>query len=154
MTTKTIPRCLCGLVAVLAACSSGAPKPATTGPGQPEPGSTGTAGAPAAAPAAAMGGPAELAIGDLVVDKERTVRIKGMISAIVGMRLVPPKVIFKVTDNTGTVTAVINEQAQLSEGTKVELVGTYDSVPSPTYDGPGEAPREDIFVVERHLDLP
>lgn len=152
MITKTIPKTLCGLLVVLAACSSGASKPATTGPGQPEPGAPGSAAAPA--PAAAMGGPADVAIGDLVVDKERTVRIKGTVTAVVGMRLVPPKVIFKVSDGSGTVTAVINEQVQLTEGNKFELVGTYDSVPSPTYDGPGEAPRENIFVVERHLDLP
>ena len=70
------------------------------------------------------------------------------------MRLVPPKLIFKVTDASGTVLAVINEKAQLKEGTRLELVGTYHEIPSPMYSGPGEAPKETVFEVERYIDLP
>lgn len=98
--------------------------------------------------------PDDVAIGDLTPDPARTVRVKGVLSSIVGMRLVPPKLIFKITDNSGTVLAVINERLQLSEGTNLELVGQYRSIPSPMHTGPGEAPEEAVFVVERYLDLP
>jgi hypothetical protein len=98
--------------------------------------------------------PLDRSIGALTAGEERQVRIKGRLSAIIGMRLVPPKLIFKVTDASGTVLAVINEKAQLKEGTKLELVGTYHEIPSPMYSGPGEAPKETVFEVERYLDLP
>jgi hypothetical protein len=82
------------------------------------------------------------------------VRVTGVITRILGMRLVPPKIIFNVTDNSGTVKVVINEKAQLTEGTKMELVGRYKTIPSPNHSGPGDAPTEEVFVVERFLDLP
>lgn len=150
-TTRTLTGLVLGL-ALSTGC--GAPqKPATAGPP--------TGAPPEVAPPAqaspdpsAETGPADVAIADLAPDPEREVRIKGVISSVVGMRLVPPKVILKLTDDSGTVTAVINEKAQLAEGTKMELVGKYMSVPSPMHNGPGEAPPEDVFVVERYLDLP
>jgi len=118
---------------------------------------SGSASAPPlaqASPGSAETGPADVAIADLTPDPDRDVRIKGVISSIVGMRLVPPKLILKLTDNTGTVIAVINEKVQLSEGTKMELVGRYRTAPSPMHNGPGDAPTEQVFVVERYLDLP
>ena len=98
--------------------------------------------------------PLDRSIGELSGGEVRQVRIKGVLSAIVGMRLVPPKLIFKVTDRTGTVLAVIKEKAQLKEGTKLELVGRYHEIPSPMYSGPGEAPKETVFEVDRYIDLP
>jgi len=146
---RSIEITLAGLVLMLGSCST-QQTPAPAGPGPAPAANT----APAPEPAASPDAPADVSIGDLVVDKQRVIRIKGVISAIVGMRLVPPKVIFKVTDDTGTVLVLINEKAQLSEGTRMELVGHYKSIPSPTYGGPDEAPPQNIFVVDRYLDLP
>jgi hypothetical protein len=98
--------------------------------------------------------PVELRISDLTVDPEKTVRISGTIASIEAMRLVPPKVIFKITDSTETITVLINEQVTLKEGMRIELVGRYKNIPSPSHSGPGEPPREAIFVVERFIDLP
>jgi hypothetical protein len=146
---------LLALVPQLLGCPSGAQQagpsaaPVSQPPAAPPP----VAGAPAPQPAAANA-PVDVAIADLTPDPDRVIRIKGVISSVVGMRLVPPKVILKVTDNSGTATVLINEQVQLSEGTKMELVGSYKTIPSPMYSGPGEAPTEEVFVVERYLDLP
>jgi len=96
--------------------------------------------------------PAELRIRELKVDAEKTVRIKGVISSIVGIRAMPATVVFKITDSTETITVVINEQVRLREGATIELVGKYKEVPSPTHSGAGEPPREAVFVVERYLD--
>jgi len=139
----------------LAGCSSGAQQagPASP-PATPSPPASPTAVTPTPAPSPATDAPADVAVGSLAPNPDRVVRIKGVVSSVVGMRMVPPKVILKVSDNSGTVTVVINEQAQISEGTKMELVGTYKAIPSPMYNGPGEAPTEDVFVVERYLDLP
>lgn len=134
--------------ALVSACSSPAPPPART------PSSASPVAAPAPGPEPKPAGPADVAIGELVLDAERTVRIKGVVSEVLGMRLVPPKVVFKVADQTGAVTVVINEQVQITEGTKMELVGKYGSFPSPMHSAPGEAPKESVFVVERFLDLP
>jgi hypothetical protein len=96
--------------------------------------------------------PAELRIRELTVDPAKTVRIKGVISSIVGIRAMPATVIFKITDSTETITVVINEQVRLREGATIELVGKYKEVPSPSHSGAGEPPREAVFVVERYLD--
>jgi hypothetical protein len=121
--------------------------------------SQGTAGSAAAAgtPTASEVSPdkpVELRISALTVDPGKTVRIRGTIASVLGIRLVPPKVIFKVSDSTEMVTVVINEQVTLKEGARIELVGKYRNVASPMYTGPGEAPKEAVFVVERFLDLP
>jgi hypothetical protein len=136
--------------AAMLSCGPAAP-PARTGPASPPP--------PLAREMAKPTGPSkdaplERSIGELTSGEVRQVRIKGVLSAIVGMRLVPPKLIFKVTDRTGTVLAVINEKAKLKEGTKLELVGSYHEIPSPMYSGPGEAPKETVFEVDRYIDLP
>ncbi len=98
--------------------------------------------------------PPDLRISDLTLDPDKEVRIKGQVIEIVGMRMVPPKVIFKVYDGSETVMAVINEQLQLNGGEKMELVGKYMEIPSPMHTGPDEAPKESVFVVERYLILP
>jgi hypothetical protein len=96
----------------------------------------------------------ELRISELpTVDPARTVRIRGVITSIVGIRMVPATIVFKISDSTETVTVVINERVNLREGTKIELVGRYKEVPSPTHAGPGEPPRVAVFVVDRYLDL-
>jgi hypothetical protein len=141
------------MMALFLGCSAQKPPPAT-------PEKAGTAPAQPAAPAGddapagpAADAPADVEIGSLMSDPEKVVRIKGVISKVVGMRLVPPQRILEVTDNTGTVKVVIYDEAQFTEGTKMELVGKYKPIPSPTHDGPDEAPKEPIFVVERFLDL-
>ena len=96
----------------------------------------------------------ELRVSDLTIDPDRTVRITARVESILGMRLVPPKVIFKITDSQETVTVLINDKVTLKEGMMIELVGQYKTIPSPMYTGPGEAPREAVFVVERFLDIP
>lgn len=120
---------------------------------RPEP-----APAPASRPVAVDGKrPVELKIADLVKDVDvvpaKTVRIRGVISSIVGIRMVPAKVIFKISDSSETLTVVLNERVTLKEGTRVELVGRYKKMPSPTHTGPGEPPWEAVFEVERYLDL-
>ena len=144
----SVPACLLLLALASVSCGSPASTPAAT-PAPPP-----SAAEPAAHPSERPTAPAEQAIGDLSPDPKRTVRIRGMVTQIVGLRLVPPQVIFKIQDRSGAVTAVIYEQVQLDEGKKLELVGKYHNIPAPTYTGPGEAPREDVFVVERYLDLP
>jgi len=124
-----------------------------TAPAGPAPTATPTP-APAPTPSVESTAPPDIPVGQLVPDADRVICVKGTISSIVGIRLVPPKVILKVTDDTGTVLVLINEKAQLSEGMRVELVGNYKPIPSPTYDGPGEAPLQNVFVVDRYLDLP
>ncbi len=113
---------------------------------------------PATQPAAKDGTrPLELKISDLVKDVDivpaKTVRIRGTVSSIVGIRMVPAKVVFKISDSRETLTVVINERVTLKEGTRVELVGRYKKMPSPTHTGPGEPPWEAVFEVERYLDL-
>jgi hypothetical protein len=140
------------IVLTLFGCSSTQkPQPAagpTAGGGPaPEPAAQPAADAPAA------DAPTDVEIANLVSDPEKVVRIKGVISKVVGMRLVPPQRILELTDNSGTVKVVIYDEAQFTEGTKMELVGQYKPIPSPTHDGPGEAPKEPIFVVERFLDM-
>lgn len=136
------------VMGLVSACSATASAPVKSSPpSEPE-------GAEIAQPEQpTTAGPTDVPIGEISLDPEQTIRIKGMISAVLGMRMVPPKVIFKLTDNTGTVTAIIMEQTTLSEGARMELVGVYKQIPSPMYAGPGEAPLEDVFVVERYLDL-
>ena len=121
--------------------------------GQPGGRASGEEATPSA-PERAADAPDDVAISDLVPDPGRVVRIKGVLSAVVGMRLVPPQRIFQVTDRTGAVKVVIYEEVQLKEGTRLELVGRYKAIPSPMHTGPDEAPPENIFVVERYLDLP
>ncbi len=98
--------------------------------------------------------PVELRVSDLTIDPDRTVRITARVDSILGMRLVPPKVIFKISDSQETITVLINEKVTLKEGMKIELVGHYKTIPSPMYTGPGEAPKEAVFVVDRFLDIP
>ncbi len=105
-------------------------------------------------PVASPDRPVDLRIRELVVDPGKTVRIRGIVSSIVGIRLVPPKVIFKITDSVETITVLINEQITLKEGMRIELIGKYKEIPSPAHSGAGEPPREAVFVVERYLDLP
>lgn len=149
-------RPLLGVLSLLAlvGCSSGAQQAAPASPPAAPPSSPASPPPAAVDPGPAADAPVDVPIGNLSPDPDRVVRIKGVVSSVVGMRMVPPKVILKVSDNSGTVTVVINEQTQISEGTKMELVGAYKAVPSPMYNGPGEAPTEDVFVVERYLDLP
>jgi hypothetical protein len=97
--------------------------------------------------------PVTLRIKQLQVDPAKSVRIRGVISSILGVRMVPAMVIFKISDSSETITVVLNEQVQLKEGTEVELVGRYKELPSPLHNGPGEPPREAVFEVERFLDL-
>lgn len=100
------------------------------------------------------GGPERVSIGDLQIDAQRTVRISGVVSRIIGMRLVPPQRILEVRDRTGGVTVLIKSKKTFGEGTQMDLIGVYKKIPSPTHTGPGEAAEEPIFVVERFLDLP
>jgi hypothetical protein len=97
--------------------------------------------------------PIELRISQLKIDPAKTVRIQGYITAIKAIRLVPPNVVFAISDSKETITALIKEQIILKEGTKVELIGKYKEIPSPV-EGNAEAPREAVFVVERYTDLP
>ena len=99
-----------------------------------------------------MSGAVTLRISDLQVDPAKTVHIRGVISSILGIHKVPAKVVFRISDSTETITVVINEQRELKEGTRVELVGRYKQLPSPTHRGPGEPPREAVFEVERFLE--
>jgi hypothetical protein len=98
--------------------------------------------------------PIDLRVKDFAVGAKRNIRANGLITTILGIRLVPAKIIFKFADGSGEVTAVINEQVTLKEGSKIELVGKYVMAPSPMYSGPGEPPMEEVFVVERYLALP
>lgn len=118
------------------------------------PGSSATAAPGVEQDAEGPTGPLELRISELEVNPDRTVRIVGIITAIDGIRLVPPKVIFRVSDSDETITVLIKEQTTLQEGTRIELVGTYQEIPSPVHDGAGEPPRQAVFVVERYLTLP
>lgn len=147
MRPKTAPALALPIAALIAA-ACGTPRPApqaAPAPAEPE--------IARPAPEAGPTGPVTVAIGALQPNPDREVRVKGVVSRVLGMRLVPPKVIFQLTDDSGSVTAVINEKAQLSEGTTLELVGRYHSVPSPMHSGPGTPPQEPTFVVDRYLDL-
>ncbi len=136
------------LALILAGCGPPAKPP------QSNPSASGSAGNvnPAAAPRDGTV-PVTLKIKELHVDPAKSVRIRGVITSILGIRMVPAKVIFKISDSSETITVVINEQVQLKEGTQVELVGRYKELPSPMHTGPGEPPREAVFEVERFLDL-
>lgn len=85
---------------------------------------------------------------------DRLLRLAGVVNRVLGMRMVPQSVIFEFRDNTGTVRVVINEKADLNVGDRIELVGSYRHIPSPMYTGPGEAPKDNVFVVERFLVFP
>jgi hypothetical protein len=136
-------------VVLMLACGKPNPPPATAGASTARPPAE-TAPPTGPAPDA----PQDLEIASLSPDPDRIVRIKGVLAASIGMRLVPEMLVFTLTDSTGTVLAVIKENVQLKEGIRLELVGRYHAVPSPMYRGPGEAPKETVFEVERYLDLP
>lgn len=135
------------LVAVLVAGCGPSARPLQPIPPRP---------APHKAPPSLDGGntvPVTLKIKQLQVDPAKSVRIRGVISSILGIRVVPARVVFKISDSSETITVVINEQVRLREGTEVELVGRYKELPSPIHDGPGEPPRQAVFEVERFLNL-
>ncbi len=136
------------LTAALLTAACATPKPPPQAPTQQ----------PAADPAEAAagdttaGGPApNVPIGELAVNAENEVRVAGVVSRVLGMRLVPPKMIFQVSDSSGTVLVVVNEKASFTEGQKIELVGHYKSIPAPMYNGPGDAPEEPVLVVDRYI---
>ena len=144
------------ILSALVGCQSGGQQPAAPHPaasGQPAPEHAAPAAADSDEDAPAAAGPAVLRISELTVDEDRTVRITGTIVTIEGLRMVPPKVIFKVSDSQETVTVLIKKQVSLREGARIELVGRYQEIPSPMYQGPGEPPKQAVFVVERYLDL-
>jgi hypothetical protein len=105
-------------------------------------------------PERAADAPQDLTIDRLTPDEEKVVRLRVVVTALKGMRLVPPMMIFTAEDDTGSVTVVIKDKVEFSEGARLELVGRYKPIPSPTHDGPPPAPEEPIFVVERFIDLP
>jgi hypothetical protein len=149
------------VVLLVAGIGCGARQPAEPAPAQRYPAGPAQGAPPATPPSpesgtgtASTSGPAEVPIGELSPNPDRTVRVKGVVSNVMGLRLVPPKVVFKIRDVSGTVTAVINERIQLEEGTRLEVVGTYSRVPSPMYTGPGDAPLDAVLVAERYLELP
>ncbi len=133
-----------GLLTLAACHPTSAPPPAN--PQTPPPASRVAPPEPTA--------PVTLKISELSVAPDKPVRIRGTITSIVGMRMVPAKVIFKISDSTETITVVINEQVQLKEGARIELVGRYKQMPAPMHTGPGEPPRQAVFEVERYVDLP
>jgi hypothetical protein len=108
---------------------------------------------PGSPPVAAAAEPVELTISELKVDPARMVRIKGVIASIVTIQHVPAKVVFKLSDSKETITVLINRQLRLEVGTRVELVGRYAEIPSPTRGGHGEPPRQAVFEVERISDV-
>ena len=137
-------------IATLSACG-GSAKPAArrTTPSKPPPAEEKTAGPKVPPPASTV-----TPISSLTVDASRQVTIKGYVSALVGLRMVPERTIFKVRDKTGEVLAVIEKRdSALQEGLKLEIVGTYKMIPSPMYTGPGKAPQEAVLVVDRYLTL-
>ena len=137
-----------------AGCGSAKPPPRTVAEATPV--KTAEMAEPAEADElpAASDAPRDVQISALAPDAAAIVRIRGVVAQVVGMRLVPPRLIFAVRDNSGTVTALISEKTELSEGARIELVGTYKPIPSPMHTGPGDAPEEPIFVVERYFRMP
>ncbi|MFH1130998.1 MAG: hypothetical protein V1754_06660 [Pseudomonadota bacterium] len=113
------------------------------------------ASAPAApAPEPMVKAPENITIDKLQQDPNKVVRIRGYVSAVLGMRMVPRQTIITMRDDTGAVTAVIEDEDSLKEGTEVELTGRYQEIPSPMYNGPDEAPKEPVFVVESVFRVP
>jgi len=96
----------------------------------------------------------DLPIGRLQVDPETTVRIVGFVSELGQIRMVPPRTVFRLRDDSGAVTVVLEERQVLTEGTRLELVGKYKEIPSPAHVDVEDAPPEACFVVERYLVLP
>ncbi|MCC6749634.1 MAG: hypothetical protein IT371_18355 [Deltaproteobacteria bacterium] len=137
------------LVALLStACARTGEGPAPT-PSPPRAATPVAAPPPERAPDA----PEELKIAALRPGATGLARVRGSVATVVGMRLVPPKVVFRLADGSGSVLVVINEQLQLSEGTKLELVGKYREMDSPMHSDPTPAPKEMVFEVERYLQL-
>ncbi|MCA9671747.1 MAG: hypothetical protein KC503_39380 [Myxococcales bacterium] len=146
------------LLALVAGCASSTPPPAQpTNKKQPAkradpPPKPAAPTKPDRASDAATG----VKIGSLTVDENKVVRVRGRVSSFKGIRLVPPSMIFTVTDGSGTLTAVIYEKQkpELREGVEVELIGTYKNTKSPMHQGPGTPPKEDVLVVDRYLISP
>jgi len=163
-------RCWCAVGVLTAMVSAGcahtpAPEPETTTAAQAETKPAAAAEPAGAAEPATESPPVEATVAgsavqdttivDLVPDAEQVVRIGAVVVQTLQMRLVPPMIVFRVRDKSGgEVNVLLKEQKVLQEGTRLELVGKYHEVPSPSYSGPGEAPPELLFVVERYLVLP
>ena len=98
--------------------------------------------------------PLSVAISDLKVNRNATIRISGVVSETLGVQLVPARIIFVVSDGSGSVSALLNENKQFASGTRIELVGRYHEVRDPLHRGGEPVPITPMFVVERFLDLP
>lgn len=151
--TPTRRRATIALLALgyaMASCGT-PPPPPQTGPKAAQPAASSGEQTEGTVVPPTDGAPATVTVGELAPDADREVRVTGVVEQILGMRLVPAKVIFKIRDNTGSVTVVINEKAEITEGQRVEIVGYYKAIPSPMHDGPGEGPEEPVFVVDRFI---
>jgi len=149
-------RTACAILTLLLTCSCNGKPPQKASPAHPTK-ATQPTDDPDTDPTAkvAPSGPPLLQISRLSPSATKEVRIRGTISKVIGVRMVPPRTIFELRDASGTATLVIKERKQsLTEGTKMEAVGNYMEAPDPMYTGPGEAPKKVIFVVDRYIDMP
>lgn len=96
----------------------------------------------------------DVPIGRLSLDPSRSVRVVGMVSQLGQLRMVPPLTVFRLRDDSGAVTVVLDERKVLDEGTRLEIVGRYKEIPSPAHVDVDDAPHEACFVAERYLILP
>lgn len=103
---------------------------------------------------AGRGGLEDMPIGRLSLDPSRSVRVVGMVSRLGQIRMVPPRTVFRLRDQSGAVTVVLDERKVLAEGTRLEIVGRYKEIPSPAHVDVDDAPSEACFVAERYLILP
>ena len=158
MRHRTVSFLAATLALVFGACASSTTGSPAGTPENPPPSapSSPSAPPPEAPPsdAPAKDAPRDMRISALLPDAQKVVRVRGVVTEVLGLQLVPPKFIFNVRDESGTVMALINDKSDLSEGSKVEIIGIYKVIPAPRHGGPGPAPEESVLVVDRYLTLP
>lgn len=141
-----------------AGCAHSEPRaPASTPPDPvtaPAPAASANASAEQDADTGGRGGLVDTPIGGLSLDPSRSVRVVGMVSQLGQIRMIPPRTVFRLRDDSGAVTVVLDERKVLAEGTRIEIVGRYKEIPSPAHVDVDDAPAEACFVAERYLILP